>query len=486
MRLLQYIIIGIAAITTSVSAQTKTTSNLLIANQAIIIGENQQVVVTMDITLPSEMKISSNEALTITPVLKEKEGNQVKELPAIWIYGRTREIIQRRGNDIPKDAYTTIRRNNGKDQIIEYSTRLNYETWMHGSDLYLLNELYGCAECLKEENDLYVTNAYLERYNVQPLVAFVAPEVEEIKNRSEQGRAYLDFPVNKTVIYPDYRRNPEELQAIKATVDIVKNDKNTQITKIDIHGYASPEGSYKNNDRLAKGRSEALKKYVMKEYGFKDELFEVQSTPEDWEGLRKYVEENNIEQKEEILAIINATTDKDMDAKELRIRKLNPIVYNELLKEVYPGLRHSDYVVHYVVRGFDVEEAKRIIKERPQQLSLQEMFLVAQTYENGSEDFNHVFDVAVRMFPADPTANLNAAAIELQQGSLLRAAQFLDKANPELGATLNNKGVLKLLQGDVDAAEEFFKQAKAKGIAEADANLEEVAKKRKDIQVFGK
>ena len=42
MRLLQYIIIGIAAITTSVSAQTKTTSNLLIANQAIIIGENQQ------------------------------------------------------------------------------------------------------------------------------------------------------------------------------------------------------------------------------------------------------------------------------------------------------------------------------------------------------------------------------------------------------------------------------------------------------------
>ena len=62
----------------------------------------------------------------------------------------------------------------------------------------------------------------------------------------------------------------------------------------------------------------------------------------------------------------------------------------------------------------------------------------------------------------------------------------MEKANPELGATLNNKGVLKLLQGDVDAAEELFKQAKAKGIAEADANLEEVSKKRKDIQVFGK
>ncbi|MBO5380605.1 MAG: hypothetical protein J6A40_00745 [Bacteroides sp.] len=485
MKLLRYIFIGFAAIAASASAQTLASNDLLIANQAIMIGENQQVVVTMDITLPADMKISSNEVLTMTPVLKDKEGAHVKELPAVWVYGRSREIVQRRGHDIPQDAYSTMRRDNGNDQIVEYATRVNYESWMHGADLYLVNQLYGCADCLKDEGDLYVTNAYLERYNVQPLVAFVAPEVEEIKNRTEQGRAYLDFPVNKTVIYPEYRRNPEELKAIKATVDVVKNDANTQITKIDIHGYASPEGSYKNNDRLAKGRSEALKKYVMSEYGFKSDLFEVQSTPEDWEGLRKYVADSNIEQKEEILAIIDATTDKDMDAKEMRIRKLNPQVYSELLKEVYPGLRHSDYVVHYVVRGFDVEEAKRIIKERPQQLSLQEMYLVAQTYENGSEDFNHVFDVAVRMFPADPTANLNAAAIELQQGSMQRAAQFLEKADTELGATLNNKGVLKLLQGDVDAAESLFKQAKAKGVVEADANLEEVAKKRKDIEFFG-
>jgi len=275
------------------------------------------------------------------------------------------------------------------------------------------------------------------------------------------------------------------LQAIKATVDVVKNDANTHITQIDIHGYASPEGSYANNTRLAKGRTEALKKYVMEEYGFGNEVFKLESTPEDWAGLRKYVAENNIEQKEEILEIIDATTDKDMDAKEMRIRKLNPKVYAELLRDIYPALRHSDYVVHYVVRGFDVEEAKRIIKDRPQQLSLQEMFLVAQTYENGSEDFNHVFDVAVRMFPADPTANLNAAAIELQQGSLQQAANFLKKANPELGATMNNMGVLKLLQGDVDAAEAYFKQAQAKGVAEATANLEEVAKKRKDIEVFG-
>ena len=109
------------------------------------------------------------------------------------------------------------------------------------------------------------------------------------------------------------------------------------------------------------------------------------------------------------------------------------------------------------------------------------MFLVAQTYEKGSNEFNEVFDVAVRMFPDDPTANINAAAIELQRGDLQQSVRYLDKA-----ATLNNRGVLKLLQGDLDSAESYFKQAQAKGSVEAGANLEEMVNKRKDDAIFGK
>ena len=173
--------------------------------------------------------------------------------------------------------------------------------------------------------------------------------------------------------------------------------------------------------------------------------------------------------------------------KEERIKALDGgKVYAALLQDCYPALRHSDYTVRYVVRGFDVEEAKQIIKLRPQQLSLQEMFLVAQTYEKGSDEFNEVFDVAVRMFPDDPTANINAAAIELQRGDLQQAVRYLDKADAQASATLNNRGVLKLLQGDLDSAESYFKQAQAKGSVEAGANLEEMVNKRKDDAIFGK
>jgi len=151
--------------------------------------------------------------------------------------------------------------------------------------------------------------------------------------------------------------------------------------------------------------------------------------------------------KQEILSIIDKD-ENDFDVKEGRIKALDGgKAYATLLQDCYPALRHSDYTVRYVVRGFNVEEAKQIIKTRPQQLSLQEMYLVAQTYKKGSNEFNEVFDVAVRMFPDDPTANINAAAIELQRGDLQQAARYLEKADAQASATLNNRGVLKLLQG---------------------------------------
>lgn len=465
-----------------VSAQTLAGSQVHIDNRSVSFGTNGQVMVGMDIVLPADMKLSANRMATLTPVLKAKDNSHNKVLPAIVVYGRTRAIIQRRDHAMPKDAFTILNRKNGKEQTVNYSARIPYEKWMNGADLELMADVRGCANCQKEENSAFVTRISLERYEVKPAIAFVSPAVEDVKNRAEEGRAFLDFPVNQTKIYPDYRRNPVELANIKKTVDIVKNDENTRITGITITGYASPEGSYAINTRLSQGRAEVLKKYVMDEYGFDAGLFSVNSVPEDWAGLREYIEKGNSPLKEKVLAIIDSN--EDYDVKEARIKALDGQLYADLLQNCYPNLRHSDYTVSYVVRGFNVDEAKEIIKKRPQQLSLEEMYQVAQTYPKGSNEFNEVFDVAVRMFPDDPTANINAAAIELQRGDLQQAARYLERADAQASATLNNRGVLKLLQGGLDGAEELFKQAIGLGSTEAVANLEEVAKKREDNENF--
>lgn len=82
----------------------------------------------------------------------------------------------------------------------------------------------------------------------------------------------------------------------------------------------------------------------------------------------------------------------------------------------------------YKVRPFNVEEAKALVKTRPQLLSQNEMYMVAQTYEPGSKEFGEIMEIAVRMYPDDPTANLNAACTRLNAGDAEGAKPYLDKA----------------------------------------------------------
>ena len=485
MKRIYTLIITLAMIALPTVAQTIAGGDIQIAKQSVSISDNNMILVGMDITIPAGMEISSDKMLQLTPVLHNEDDSKNKVLPSVVVYGRKRAIVNEREGSVPADAFEVIRRKNGQEQTINYTARIPFEVWMHESQLELMADLYGCANCLTQEERALVMPVHLVRYVIQPAIAFVTPDVEAVKARAEEGRAYLDFPLNQTKINPEYRDNPEELKKIIATIDLVKNDKNTEITEIDIVGYASPEGAYKTNARLAQGRAEALKKYVQELEHFEKDFIKVASVPEDWQGLRDYVAKSDFAQKEEMLSVIDNES-LSYDARELRLRTIDGgKAYAALLKDCYPALRHSDYTVRYVVRGFSVDEAKEIISKRPQQLSLNEMFQVAQTYGSGSEEFNEVFEVAVRMFPDDPTANINAAAIELQQGNWKQAEKYLLKSDPQAGATKNNEGVLWMMQGQLDKAETLFNEAKALGSAEARKNLEEIAKKRKDNALYG-
>ena len=485
MKSLRYILFAMSLpLAVSVSAQELAGSQVRIDNKAVSLGSDTQLLVGMDVTVPADMKLTTNGVLTLTPILMEKDSTGAnKVLPAIYVYGRTRQLVAERTGKIPADAFEVVRRDNGEDQVISYTARVPYEKWMNGSELKMLGTIHGCANCLKEEDMAFVHPILLQRYAPQPLLAFVKPAAE-IKNRDEKGNAYLDFPVNKTIIYPDYRRNPFELAEINRTINVVKENTDTEITGIDLHGFASPEGSYANNDRLAKGRSEALKKYIMKEYGLSADMFKVESTPENWEGLRAYVEKSDIAQKDKVLELIDSDI-QNLDTKEYRIKALDAKMYNELLRDCYPGLRRTDYVIHYTVRPYSIEEAKALLKTRPQHLSLEEMYLVAQTYEEGSEEFNEVFDIAVRMYPEDPIANINAAAMELKRGNVDQAVRYLERSDKASAAGQNNQGVYHLLKGELDKAESCFNKAKELGSEQAGANLEETSKKRADNRAFG-
>lgn len=312
----------------------------------------------------------------------------------------------------------------------------------------------------------------IKKIEIIPLMAYITPKVELVKKRIAEGKAYIDFPVNEIVIHPTYRKNPTELMVIRKTIDRVIIDSTTTITSITIHGYASPEGSYKNNTRLAKGRSEALRKYLRELYYLSDTIFTVESTPEDWEGLRRYVTGSDMADKEVMLGIIDSSLAPD--SKDKRLEDINGgKPYAFLLKEVYPSLRHSDYTVSYTVRSFDVEEGKKLIYTRPDLLSLNEMFYIAQSYGEQSEEYKKVFQVAVRQYPDDPVANLNAACIAVENKQLVHAKYYLTKAGDSPEA-IHARGVLAAIEGDYAQAKQLLMQSSAKGVRKSDKILEQL------------
>lgn len=422
---------------------------------------DNNLVLNMDLNMDA-LELRANHRLVFTPMVKDNV-NQV-EMPQIVLNGRKQDISYRRiGYKDYADDVISVRRKNNTPQTFHYTAVVPYEAWMKNSNIEVAEDLCGCGDLL----DQNIVPIHKMR---TPFMPYLKPKAEGIKERHEEGRAFIDFPVDKITLYPNYRNNPRELDKIIQTINVVKNDKNTTITGITIHGFASPESPYSHNAYLAENRAKTLKDYVCQLLKLDDALFSVDFTPEDWDGLRRYVTDSELKYKTEILALIDDQT-LDPDVKEHRIKQKYPENYRFMLDTWYPALRHSDYVVTYSVRPFTAEEAKEILKTKPQQLSLEEMFLVAQTYEPGSPDFNEVMEIAVRMFPSDETANLNAACSRMETGDMEGAKRYLEKAG-NLPQALHARGVLAYLEGDVATARKLLEEAQKAGAPDVEKNLQ--------------
>lgn len=421
--------------------------------------------VSMQLDMTS-LKLKSDREVTYLPVLSW--GDSTLCLPRVVVAGRNRYIQNRRHGKLPADAILCR-----PGRVVDYSTVVPYEPWMETATLSLAADECGCGfrKFSSHSHDLAVLDFTPKVF--APSYAFVTPVAEQVKMREVHGSAYIDFPVNRTEIRADYRRNPEELQKIRNTIDIIKADGDTRIVSVTIEGYASPEGSYANNERLAKGRSSALADYVRGLYAFPSSVMKATWVAEDWAGLRRHVESSTLADKEGLLSVIGMD-DMDPDARESRLRAAYPEQYRQLLENVYPALRHSDYAVKYAIRSFaDVDEIKAVMRTAPQKLSLHEMNLVAQSLEPGSDEYCEVFEVAVRMYPDDPVANLNAANIALGRDELERAAAYLSKAG-NLPETTYARGILAAKKGEHAEAMRLFGLALQAGVDLAGDAMEQM------------
>ena len=428
---------------------------------------------SIDMTLNlSSLDVDGNRAVLFTPRLVN--GQDSLDLPSVGIYGRKRYFYYvRNGESMLSGKNESSYKASQKPDSILYNEVLSYKDWMNGSSLSIHRSDWGCCNTLLAEQDGllgYHSEAFF------PELVYVRPQAETVKSRSLEGSAYIDFPVNKTVIHPDYRRNAAELGKIQGTIDSVRNDRDVTITSVWLKGYASPESPYSHNKTLAIGRTDAMKRYIQQLYQFEEGVITTEYEPEDWDGLRRYVEQSNIGHRAEILVLIDS--DLDPDVKEAKIKRTYPDEYQFLLQNCYPSLRHTDYRISYDIRSYsNVEDIKRILLTQPQKLSLNELYLVAQEYEPGTEEFTDIFETAVRMYLDDETANLNASNAAMRRGDNARAERYLDKAgnSPE---AIYARGALAIRKKDYDTARRYLKEAEARGLKQATLTLGQLVQGR--------
>ena len=250
----------------------------------------------------------------------------------------------------------------------------------------------------------------------------------------------------------------------------MKADPDITIISLSIKGFASPESPYSNNTRLAKGRTNSLKKYVENLYHFGEGFIKTSYEPENWEGLEAFVEASEISHKTEILEAIRS--DREPDNKEWYIKNNWKEEYKYLLKNCYPALRRTDYTIGYVIREYSTpEEIEQIMKSAPQKLSLEEFYVLAQTYAPDSEEHLNLWEVAVKMYPEDSIANLNAANVAMIKKDYEKAIQHLDKAGQE-PVVKYLRGVVEVLREDYKAARPYLEEAAANGVEEAQETLD--------------
>lgn len=457
----------LSAIATPMATEAQTSSRYHVSEMSV--GQKGGNLSVGAMINPKDYNLKTNQRVEITPVLRSLTSNDMIELPTFTVAGRNAYYTLLRSKDVPG-----LLMRSGHGEPVRYTAELPWQNWMEYSRLEFVESTQGCCGAPTAPT-VAVPVADLD-YRPQEYTAtyhYKMPAAEGTKTRHLEGRAYVTFPVGKMVINPDYMSNPEELKKITSTIDSVRYNPDATVKSITLTGYASPEGAYATNVKLAAGRTEAVKEYVRKQYTFAPAVFHTNSVPEDWSGLREYVAGSTLEDKDAILDFID-NGGVAIEKRNDELRKRFPTSYAYLLKNVYPKLRHTDYAIDFEIRSYtDVDEIKKVIKTRPANLSLNELFLAANTYKAGSEEFDQVMELAATLYPENDVANLNAVNSALNRGDVARAKVYQSRiANTPEGVYA--AGVIQAIEKDYAGALKSLEKAQSKGVKEADEALTEL------------
>ena len=342
----------------------------VISNESLT-HDGTNVTVTFDID--TDVKdLPSNRKEVIMPYIYN--GKDTIYMDVVEIYGKGRYKRERQVNAIEGDKDWELGDNQTlKGEVYHYRAQVPLKRWMNPANLGIRRQLVGCA-CEKEWGEENITEG-VPLFEEPALPARRIPEyvLVDASRAWDFGQDELEiiFKVSKIEIDSSVFNNEVIFGKILAAVDKIFSNPYYKIDKIEVAGYASPEGRPAFNKWLGENRAKALIDYIIEhrpQYNLTRDNFRIRNGEENWAGLRRVVAASDLEQKERVLQII----DDESIPGELKKNKIKWIdrakTWKQMLEDIYPHLRCARYLAVYYDSTNDeavdiINQANQMIRE---------------------------------------------------------------------------------------------------------------------------
>lgn len=401
-----------------------------------------EVDVTVDVNYPAKY-FNKKAVVTLTPVLKYEGGE--KELEPL--------VLQ--GQDVTENNKPISFDSGGKGHL---SSTFEYEDEMMRSELYF-NVTAAIKDKTADLGDVKLADGII----VTPLMVQKNPKLLTFKDNFKQivpksFEADIKYVINRA----DVRRSEmskEEIDKLNEVIKKTDENERLELKNLEISAYASPDGELDLNTKLSDKRQKTAEKYLAgqlkkADIEIADELMSLLSTPEDWDGFKKAMEESDVQDKEMILRVLSMHSDPVV--REQEIRNLSA-AFEVIAEEILPQLRRSKFTVNMEKIGWSDSELKELWTSNPDTLVLEELLYTATLVED-VETKAAIYKKATKVAPKCVRAHNNMGAMLFKLGKMDEAeAAFNDaKGLKDHDIVNNNLGAIALKKGEVDAAKEAF------------------------------
>lgn len=439
--------------------------------------QGTKIPVTVNGKFP-EKWFNKNAEIVITPVLKS-EGKE------LWGTSSTYQGENVSGNG------TTISQQRGGTFTIK--SQFDYDPTMMNPELYLRfsakikNKEINLPD-VKVAEGLITTVSLASAYTTNPAEA---PDDFQ-KLIKDSYDADILFLIQQAELRSS-ELNSSNMDAWKNLVKTANKDPKQNVA-VEVLAYASPDGGYELNNKLAQKREQNTTSYLNKEFKKEDVNTNIYAnyTAQDWDGFQKLVQASSLQDKDLILRVISMY--RDPADREREIKNIS-VIYKDLAETILPRLRRSRLIANVETIGKTDAELLKAVSTNPSSLNANELLyaatldnapvekiykIVTEKFSNDYRGWNNLgayyfsigqdeaaksaFQKALQIKSNAPEPNMNLGLFAIADGDISNAEQLIGKASN--ANTVNEAlGLLYLKKGDYNNAVNAFGDTKSNNAA---------------------